>query len=169
MDLSGHVTHWYFNFGIPSGGRISIFSRSALARISEFFLHDRGIRNALPRAVNPSHLDEYGKTSAESCRKYLSYPRIFFPRARIARKVPFLCKRKHRLHMMILNWIIIVNCCYANVIRALGSLCDAAVAYGNTWRRVVGGSVLWRALLAFLGYFGIRYHVVSTLFLQLMR
>jgi len=86
-----------------------------------------------------SDLSEYGRIIRWEQQKVFILSRIFFSnRADVVRQVAISLQtlRKHWLHMTILNWIIIVNCRYANVIRALGSL-HAVIECGNTWRRVV--------------------------------
>lgn len=111
-------------------GRISIFSRALLSLEFRSFsctIAEYAMRAAaaltLPIRMNT------GENRPLRAAKSIYPPADFSRRADVAREIPFLPQtlNKHRLRMAILNWIIIVNCRYANVIRALGSLRDTVV------------------------------------------
>lgn len=142
------IRHWCFNFEIANTvfAQFSIFSRSALVQISKFFLH-RGIRNAYNVSHYNPNVNRIREPFAIKREKYLFF--LDFS--------PPICKKSYsianvvqtpRLYSAILNWIIIVNYYYVNVIREHSAFTTLCRESENTLCRTVAAPIP-RGLLRF--------------------
>lgn len=132
-----HITHWCFNFEIPSSGHadLHIFAQRFCPNFDVFLPRSQNTHN-VNHNVTILNMNEYGNRSLWATKGIYSSVDFSPNMQKVSYSVTYVLQTP-RLNSAILNWIIIGNCYYANVIGELGLYNATYREFENTCRRTV--------------------------------